>query len=177
MKKHILVLLVATISHFAVAQNWIEYSNQEFDFEVLFPQEPTYSKESIKTEMGELVTHMFMQNSAESTISLNPFYSVVITVYPDDAIKNGPADFVKSTLDGTVSAMANSVRGKIIYDNIIGIKGFPGRHVKIALDGAFIYMQIYLIENRLYMTQIMALLEHEDNNEISKFQDSFKLNF
>ncbi|WAC02386.1 hypothetical protein N7U66_01250 [Lacinutrix neustonica] len=79
-------------------------------------------------------------------------------------------------LDGSVDGAVGNVQGKLVYANKTELNGSPGREAKIEVQGAFMYMNMYVKNNALYAIQTICLSENDENEDIKKFFSSFKLN-
>jgi len=85
------------------------------------------------------------------------------------------ADGESSVLDNAVHGSLNSVKGKLLYNNEIEFNGYPGRSSKIEMNDSFVYLNIYLVYNTMYMQQVICLNENDNNRDIKQFLNSFEL--
>ncbi|MDE3213523.1 MAG: hypothetical protein KGM98_09845, partial [Bacteroidota bacterium] len=58
------------------------------------------------------------------------------------------------------------------------LNGYPGRQVKLGIQGGKAVMNIrfYLVKNRMFVLQTITQSGKEDNTSIEKFMDSFEIN-
>ena len=158
--------------------NWELISFGEANFQILFPQQPVKNEQTLETPLGKLSV---VQYNLEPKLGsdANLLYGVGYTVYPANTINSGKMSdeeldvFFKNSVDGTVS----NVQGKLLSTLIIDYEGYPGREIKIDIkEGlAIIKMRSYLVENKMYIIQVITPVKNNFNTSINYFLDSFKL--
>jgi len=84
-------------------------------------------------------------------------------------------DYNSTVLDGAVEGAIKNVQGKLVFDNKIKYNGYPGRNIKIEINGGFIYINAYLVENSMYITQVICLTANDGNTDIERFLNSFEI--
>lgn len=57
----------------------------------------------------------------------------------------------------------------------ITLNGYPGREIKIQIDQGYIYMNAYLVENIMYISQVICEIGNDGNKSIKRFMDSFDI--
>jgi hypothetical protein len=174
--KKILIVLTLIVSSTVLAQDWTTYENKDFNFSVDLPGEPKMVTQEVPTEVGDLTMNMFMVDASTTEESSdNLIYMVIYTKYPmnQDEVDESK---IETMLDGSVDGAVANVQGKLVYANKVALNGSPGRAAKIEVQGAFMYMNMYLKDSALYAVQTICLVENDENDDINKFFDSFKLN-
>ena len=174
MKKFIYSFFLFLIcSSFTVAQDWIDYKSEDLAFIAEFPSEPTRTLEKVNTAVGELDMHMIMY--APTSGDDNAVYSVIKSDYPESQFKDADDEYNSKVLDGAVNGAVTNVNGKLLYDNKITFNGYPGRDFKVEISGAFLYIKAYLVNNTMYITQVICMSVNDKNTSIKRFFDSFDI--
>jgi hypothetical protein len=174
MKKAFLLMAVFFLSFGALnAQNWEKYKAEDLAFIAYYPQEPKRTVQKVSTAVGELDMHMIMH--APTSGDDNAVYSVIRSDYPEDQFTNADEEYNATVLDGAVNGAVSNVQGKLEFDNKIKFNGYPGRSIKIAIQGGFIYINAYLVENSMFITQVICLTANDGNPHIERFLNSFEI--
>ncbi|MFD1061780.1 hypothetical protein ACFQ1Q_00880 [Winogradskyella litorisediminis] len=174
MKKLALTIFICFIAFAtSIAQNWEKYKSEDLAFIAMYPNTPERTVQKVPTAVGELDMHMIMY-SPESGDD-NAVYSTIRSDYPKEQFKDKDEEYTTSVLDGAVGGAVKNVNGKLLYDNKIKLNGFPGRSIKIEINGGFIYMNAYLVENVMYISQVICLTNNDKNPSIKRFLDSFDI--
>ncbi|SDS36724.1 hypothetical protein SAMN04515667_2014 [Formosa sp. Hel1_31_208] len=175
MKKIIFTLLLVSMSTLIVdAQEWITYKSTELGYSARFPVEPEFQTQGVSTAVGELQMKMAMA-TPNTEDDDNLIYSVIRSEYPGEGFIDATDDFIKNVLDGAIEGAVTNVQGTKIYDESVSFNNYPARYVKIEITGAFLYLNAYLVENMIYITQVICTPENDKNTSIKKFQESFEL--
>ena len=162
---------------FIVTSDWFLMKNKDQGYQIEFPKEPSVSVQTVNTKAGPVDMHINMLDLSNKDEDQNMIYLSSFAQYPDSLVhsdrKEQLAGFFKETLDGLVS----SIDGKILSKEDVKIDSYPGKEVKINFqDGmAIIRIRVYLVENKVYMLQVITKIEKDSNESISKFMDSFSL--
>lgn len=173
----VISLLSAFLSSFRIA-DWKKYENAAGRFSVLFPSGPEESEQQLNTALGALTLKIFSSN-AENDSDVNIVYAVMYTEYPENSISSSmDAEKMEKFFNGSVNGAVTNVKGKLLSEEKVSIKNFPGRHIKVDyMQGqAVIDMYLYLVNNRNYMLQVIHVPGKEDNSNLKKFTDSFSFN-
>jgi len=173
--KNILLIFALILSSTVIAQDWISYKNTDYNFSVSIPEEPKAMSQEVPTQVGNLTMNMFMVDASTNESSSNLVYMIVHTQYPANPEKVDESD-VQKMLDGSVDGAVSNVQGKLVFQNKIELEGYPGRETKIEVQGAYMYMNMYVKDDVLYAVQTICMAENDENEEIKKFLNSFKLN-
>lgn len=147
------------------AQDWKIHRNSELEFRADFLGEPKTTIQKVPTAVGELDMHMVSLQGDDNT-----FMSIIRTNYPEGSLTD-----VKTALDGAVNGAVNNVSGKLISDNEDVFNGYPGRKIKIHSQGMYLFMNVYLVEDSMYIAQVVCLEGSEDSPLINKFLNSFDI--
>lgn len=175
MKKSIFTLFIAVCSVMSMsAQVWETFKSLDHEFSVLFPEEPTFQVQKVPSAVGELDMNMYM-STASNIDADNMLYSVIRSDYPETMFENPSDDFVKSVLDGAVNGAVSNVQGRLIFDETISFNNFPGRSIKIETSMGLLYINAYLVNNSMFITQVICTPEKDNNTSIKRFQESFEL--
>ncbi|TJY33415.1 hypothetical protein [Pontimicrobium aquaticum] len=154
--------------------SWLDFKSVEFAFRAEFPKEPTKSVQNVPTAVGDIDMHMFMLQSTSNDDN-NVIYSVIRSDYPEEQFEDADDEYNNTVLDGAVNGAVTNVKGELVFDNKITFNGYPGRSIKINIDQAYIYMNAYLIENTIYITQVICMKQKDKNEDINRFLDSFDI--
>ncbi len=174
MKKAFLVMAVFMLSFGALnAQNWEKYKAEDLAFVAYYPKEPERTVQKVSTAVGELDMHMVMH--APESGDDNAVYSVIRSDYPEDQFTNADDEYNATVLDGAVNGAVTNVQGKLVFDNKVKFNGFPGRSIKIEIQAGYIYINAYLVNNSMFITQVICLTANDGNASIERFLNSFEL--
>jgi len=176
MKKVLFVItlfIVATVN--VNAQDWIDYKSEDLAFIAKFPNEPERSAQDVESEVGTLKIHMIMYSRPVDYDDENEVYGVIRSDYPKSHFEDADEAYNNNVLDGGVEGAVSNVQGKLVFDNKITFNGFPGRSIKIGLEVGFIYMNMYLVENKMFIAQVICLKENDNNDNINRFFNSFDI--
>ena len=173
--KHIITILTLFICTLSIAQDWTTYNNEEFEFSIDFPGTPQVMDQKLPSEVGELTMDMFVVDQSDNETADNMIYMVVRSEYPIKA-DDIDAETAQGMLDGSVNGAVTNVNGKLVEEKKVELNGIPGRKVKIEVQGAFMYLNIYLKKQFIYAAQVICMADKDKNTNISKFFESFKIN-
>ena len=178
MRKYILpLILLATVCFSFTINDWFKYASAEGKYQIQMPKQPVEQPQVIETELGELTLNMVMYD-ASADGDENFIYLVNYTDYPTELIDSENADLVEEFLTASVNGSAANVGGEIVETKDISINDYPGKEVLIELEmgTAVIDMKVYLVNNRMYMLQVITTPDNLNNSNALKFFESFKLN-
>ena len=175
MKKIFLSILFLASITISNSQEWETFKSLEFEFKSDFPGVPYSTVQNVPTDVGEIKIDMFILDKSSDTSSKNSLFLVSHNIYPEESFKDMTAEGESSVLDNAVYGSLNSVKGKLLYNNEIEFNGYPGRSSKIEMSGSFVYLNIYLVYNTMYMQQVICLNENDNNRDIKQFLNSFEL--
>tara|TARA_Y100001934_G_scaffold267799_1_gene348927 strand:- start:995 stop:1531 length:537 start_codon:yes stop_codon:yes gene_type:complete len=173
MKLFITSIFLFVFASTITAQNWEKYKSEELTFIAEFPGTPEKSVQQIQTAVGELDMHMVMYSPSSGDD--NAVYSVIRSDYPEAQFENADESYNNQVLNGAVQGAVSNVQGTLLYDNKVKFNGYPSRDVKIEITGGFIYIKAYLVENIIFITQVICTEDKDGNESIKRFQDSFDI--
>lgn len=175
MKKLLVLVLLALVFLSACGgdkeeADWKTFESTEGKFSILFLKDPEEQTESVPTVIGTLETKFYMVETKDMAFSVN------FVDYPAEIIQSGD---VKMMLDGGVQGAVSNVDGTLLEQKDISLDGHPGREMraeaKLEGDDVIFKARIYLVENRLYMIQVVSLKSKASSADVDKFLDSFQL--
>jgi hypothetical protein len=155
------------------SQDWTKYKAEDLAFVAYYPKEPERTVQKVSTEVGELDMHMIMY--APDSGDDNAAYSVIRSDYPEDQFTDADDEYNNTVLDGAVEGAVSNVQGKLVFDNKVKFNGYPGRSIKIEINGGFIYINAYLVVNSMFITQVICLTANDGNTAIERFLNSFEI--
>jgi len=169
------MILFFVMSTFVNAQDkWINFKSVDFAFIAEFPNEPKKSVQKVPTAVGDIDMYMFTLQSTNNDDN-NAIYSVIKSDYPEEQFENADDEYNNTVLNGAVNGAVTNVNGELVFDNKIAFNGYPGRSFKINIDQAYIYMNAYLVENTIYITQVICMKQKDQNEDINRFLGSFDI--
>jgi hypothetical protein len=105
----------------------------------------------------------------------NVVYSTIKSDYPEEQFIDADDKYNTTVLDGAVKGAVSNVNGTLIFDKKITFNGYPGRDVKIEIQGGFIYIRVVLVTNSMYISQVICTPENDNNSKIERFLDGFEI--
>jgi len=159
-----------------VTQTWTRYDNFEGRFSILSPGEFTAAVDTIETDIGKIDYHVFYYQEPDKEAD-NLFYMVSYCDYPSETVHSDSVHVLDEFFKTTIQTAASSVDGELMYVDETEFNEFPGRKWRINYLGgqAVIKTRAYLVGQRYYAMQTIALREKSLNNESEEFLNSFKL--
>uniref|UniRef100_UPI0032168E70 hypothetical protein n=1 Tax=uncultured Draconibacterium sp. TaxID=1573823 RepID=UPI0032168E70 len=157
---------------------WKSFTCADANFLMLFPEEPKEHSQIVETEIGNLEVKQYVFEPQLGK-DANVLYGSGFTIYPVDIIDSRQmgeeqlSEFFTNSINGTVS----NVQGRLLSTHIIKYKDYPGREIKIDVkDGlAVIKMRSYLIQNKMYILQVISPSKNTFNKSVNYFLDSFEV--
>ena len=173
MKKFIYLFTLLLMCSFTLqAQEWQKYKAEDLEFVSYFPGEAERSLDKVQTAVGEVDMHMV---SLSPTDDKNLTYAVIQSAYPENSYDYTDETRIKNMLDGATSGAVTNVQGALIYENVVQFNGFPARDLKVEIEGGFIYIKTILVNNKMYILQVICETDHDNNSSIERFFNSFEL--
>jgi len=173
--RQIIFILTIFITACSVKPEWYLLKSNELDFEILFPSQPKFSRQTALLETGKQDFNIYYCDSlANSDDNINYFASQ--TEYSGSLMKlyeSNPDIY----FDNKIRNSTESVHGKIIALKVKNYKNYPGREVRIDFKNGetVILMRIYLVRNKAYVLETMSYASKDYNSSQTKFFESFKL--
>lgn len=172
-KQYFLITVFLLLLNTVNAQDWEKYKAADLMFIAYYPGTPKRTVQKVNTTIGKLDMHMIMYKSTSENDNL--VYTVIRSDYPADNFIGADTTYNNSVLDGSVNGAVTNVNGELIFDNKVKFNGYPGRSIKIEIQGAFLYMKIYLVDNSMFVSQVICLKDKDGNSSIKRFLDSFEI--
>lgn len=173
MKNKLLIIALFLNVTVLMSQKWEKYKNEELNLVAYFPQTPKKTIQKVETAVGTLDMHMVMHTPVSGDD--NAVYSLIRTDYPKKQFENATSEYNDKVLDGAVNGAVSNVKGKLVFDNKILFNGYPGRSIKIIITGGCIYINTILVENTMFISQVVCLTANDKNKSIKRFMDSFDI--
>lgn len=149
-----------------IPPGWKEIEIPAGRFRVLMPGAPKTSRQTIRTDIGNVASIRYTVTDAA-----NVTYDVMFNDYPAAAVSRANP---QKLLDGARDGLLYQTKGRMIEDRHITLTGLPGRDQEIlAPDGTHYRIRLVWAESRLY--QIMAVTPGKPRPESSVFFDSFSV--
>lgn len=170
---YIFIFFITTSVYVHAQDTWQNFKSVEYAFIAEFPKQPVKSVQAVPTAVGDIDMHMFMYQPTGNDD--NAIYAVIRSDYPKEQFENADDAYNSNVLDGAVNGAVTNVNGQLLFEDKVIFNGFPSRKIKIDVEGAYIYMNAYLIDNILYITQVICVKENDQNKDIKRFMDSFDI--
>lgn len=173
MKLFITSIFLFVCTSTITAQDWEKYKSEELAFVTEFPGTPEESVQQIKTVVGELDMHIVAYST--SNTNDNAFYGVIRSDYPKEQFSDMSEEKIKSILDGAVNGAVSNVNGTLESDENVTLNGYPGRKIKIKATGMEMFMNAYLVDNVMYIAQVIGMEGSVNTENLNKFLDAFDI--
>lgn len=173
MKKKLLIIILFLNVSILMSQDWTKYKYEDLGLIAYFSAKPTKTVQKVPTAVGELDMHMI--GLEPSSGDENSHYSVIRSDYPKEQFEDVDDDYINKVLDGAVNGAKKNVNGEIIFDDKIKFNGYLGRYVKIKFNQGYIYLKTIIVENSMFIAQVLCSSNNEDNKSIKRFMDSFDI--
>jgi len=171
-----ILLFFLTGAQAQAVSDWQKYKDSTGRYTVLFPRgEVKQHVDTIKTDLGTVEYHTtFYFRGEDKGVSI---YQVSWCDYPPGSIPGDSLDMVSEFFDATIETAAESVQGKVVYQDQQKVRGFPGRSWRINYNkgDAVLHSTAYLVMDRYYLLQSASSRAYSLSPEIEKFFRSFRL--
>lgn len=173
----LLATMCAVTSGFGVEDKWFLVKAKEFGYQIEFPLEPVASTQTINTEAGPVDMHINLLDLTRGGEDKNMVYLSSFAEYDESLVNSNKTDQLEDFFKETIEGLVKGVNGKLLLENNISLGDYQGREMKIDFQNgiAVIWIRVYLVENKVYMLQIISKSENDGNNSIKTFMDSFSL--
>ena len=168
------IITIIVLSSFAPPE-WMRFRNIDGRFRVLIRGAMTEKLADFETELGTIKTHTFVYQPEETEENL--VYMIMYYDFPEGGMHSDSTELVKEFFDSTVEEAVSSVDGTLIYENAMEHQGYPARQWRVNYleNKAVIRTRAFIVRNRYYMLQTIALTEVDQNNVTDFYLNSFKL--
>jgi len=158
----------------AQTSEWVTVKAEAEGYKIDFPEQPIEQSQNVPSEIGDLTMKFFMLDNSSNSNAENIIYMSAYTQYPEDFVIDTSEAFTTSVLDGVVKGAVANVRGELISDTKVVFKEYPGRKIKIEIQGGMVInAQAILVGNLLYIYQTISKKENDDNAKMKTFFNSF----
>lgn len=153
---------------------WKEYKSVEGKFQVLTPGDFDRAVDTVKTDLGKLAYHILVYNNTQKNAE-NLFYMITFCDYPPGTIHSDSTALLKDFFEASIDQAASSVKGEVMYQGDITLKGYPGKmwRINYLRDQAVIKTRAFIVGNRFYSIQTVTLKDMAINAASERFFDSF----
>lgn len=169
------IIFIVLASSFAAAK-WYTYQSKEFTYSVQFPAEPTEQIQELDSDVGKISLNLQLYSVPPESDDVNLLYLSNATAYPKDMInisdKNALAEYYNGAIDGAVG----NTNGTLLYEKIYFYKKLEGREIGVEIPEGLIKMRILIDENVVYMLETICPVNKDNNANMNRFFNSFKLN-
>jgi hypothetical protein len=159
-------------------EEWLTFSNIENTFEIKIPAEPEKQIKTENTPNGPIEIILYMHETKLGKDD-NLIYSIAHTKYPQHFINSelSSPQQIEQFFSHTISGTVNGVRGKLKSETNLTYGLFPGKEFSVDFQNgmAEIKYHFYLVQNTLYMLQVITATQNKGNQAIDYFFNSFKL--
>lgn len=177
---YVLCLLSVLIFNSFKTEQWIEYSNNDFAFKILFPKEPSLNTIALDFEGKPVKLNILSVDCQKDVSSKNFVYMMHFLHYPDgffDGFNEAKYDdYFQSSIQGMLNnTPANDV--KLISQKKITIPQCRAREIEFIYNNeeAISTARFILRENEIFTLLVTSKSRYKSNDELHKFLDSFKL--
>ena len=159
----------------SVVKEWEKVRGEEYGFSALMPGKATVSSQIIPSASGDLKMDVFAYTPIKSNDNL--IYMIVNSVYPDGSIQSDNKEKIESFFQKAIEGAVSKVKGKVLSQKDLQLNGYLGKELKINYNNGthIIRLRMYLVEDKLYMLQVISETKKSDNESSNKFMESFQL--
>lgn len=145
-------------------------------YSIEFPRQPKKETRVIDSEYGRLALDIQMLES--KIFEKNIIYISVETKYPEKVVDNSNLDELDAFYNKSIDASIASVNGDFVSAKNIDYDGYPGKEYRSYFSdkSALMVYRIYLIDNNYYQLGVITNPESDNNKDMLKFFDSFRVN-
>ncbi len=139
------------------------------NFQMWFPLQIKTYKDTIKTEIGDLIYNTFVHK--DSTL----IYQLSYCEYPEGGMHSDSTDLIEEFFQAAIDESVLQVKGQKQYQSVIGQFGYPGYLWKTTFgDNKFIRTKAFMAGKKYYSMQVIGLKKWDDDKKAFHFFDSFK---
>ena len=163
------------VSEKSVVKKWKKVQGEEYGFSALMPGKVTVSSKIITAESGDLKMDIFSYTPKPTNDNL--IYMIVNMDYPKGNIHSDNKEKTESFFQNAIEGVVTKVKGEVLDQRDLQLNEYQGKELKINYnEGKYIIrLVIYLVENKLYMLQVISETKKADNVFSDKFMESFQL--
>ncbi len=165
----ITLMMLALLPLIAEAQKGYELMSHKGKFFIVFPGEPEYSVENVKTAVGKLEMNTYLYEE-----SIDVAFMVAYIDYPNDVVEESDSDeLLDAALGGALGSWGidiNKVSLETRWHD-----GYKGIYCKDSNDDTYVAYEVILVKNRLYQLAILQNGKAISKKTLKSFYDSFEL--
>jgi hypothetical protein len=162
------LLICAAVALGVQNSAWINYNSTEGRYKILLPAQPKLSTQESATADGQKFPQfMATVNDQDAIYLVGYFDHVPGTTFSADRARDG---------------MVAAVKGTLVSEHTISLRGYPGRELKVATKvettDYIILAKFYDTDNRVYVLQVIfpKSVEGESmNTRAAQYFDSFQI--
>ncbi len=174
----IVIAFVLLLSNSATTFGWTVVNSKEGKFKIQFPSKPKESAKLVKSPTGDVTMNVFMLDAGAGSDKENKLYMTIYSDYPNQVINSGMRKGkVDTFLTNAILGSIENMKGKIISQDAITYKKYPGKHTVISFSGGrgIMDMKMFLIKNRIYVLEVGYENGFRNVPSMSKFFSSFEI--
>lgn len=181
MKNLLQILLAACLfgglNYSFIVEDWFQFRSIEGRFKVMTKGGFERKTATIETDIGEIQTCVYAYTPKDQQNAENLVYMITYNDYPEGTVHSDSTDLLADFYKATIEESVKSLNGVMLYQNDIALSGFKGRQWRISYadNKATVKTRAFLVDNRYYAIQTIALTEKSANTSTQRFLDSFQL--
>src|SRR5215813_10703974 len=152
-----------------LVEAWEEFKNEAGNFAVMMPGKPLEMSQTVESEIGKIPIYTFTAPGGTLT------YIVMYAEYP---ISIDTSEAAKTSLDNARDLLLSRRNGKLISEADISFGKYPGRELKVKIDGGALRSRTYIVNHRMYIVMAMTpgddTSKQLDSKKVDDFLGSFK---
>jgi hypothetical protein len=164
-----LVAIIAVASATAALAEpsaWKTYTYADAGFSAAFPAKPREAAQANQNpSLGRLDSKVYLVEHGGAA------FVVSATTLPKKAFDRSSA----AILDDARDLFVAGVKGKLVKEREIALKGHPGRDLEVAAAGQVVVARLYLVRATLYQIVAVFPKENAGGADARRFLDGFAL--
>ncbi|MFZ5939891.1 MAG: hypothetical protein ACOYXB_04900 [Bacteroidota bacterium] len=161
--KNVTLTLLALFFLAGAAFSQVSMVSEGGKFKATFPGEYSYSEQTIDTDLGPVLMHIYMYEEGDEAA-----YMISYNDYPADAFDQS---LYKESLEGAKEGFTSNLGLEEEYSIDISMLGYPGVYFKATDYDIYATMYVIIRGNRLYQVGVLQQYYYADPS----FLESFKL--
>lgn len=182
MKLTKIALLVACMLYLTACSDnnaWVAYNNENFNYTVLFPEEPTVETTTIELPEGNVPSQGVSAYEHIKSGKKNLFMINCIT-FPNTIIKEGNTVGREALYSNVVTQLLNDLNGKLVFERAVEVAGMPARAFRIEYKSSeeesinYMTYRTFIKDNLQFVLQAITNKEEDSEASIEQFMNSFQ---
>ena len=173
-----IVLLLSTICTWAQQIGWERFSPPTSSCSVEAPGQMYHNESAYDTHVGKVTHHTYAYQPKADSTDDNMFYALHHIEYPEGSLDTDQEDFLKEFWEVTTLTATENLEGKMVYEDDTRLAGgYPGYIWRIDYNEGklSIKTKAWLVDDIMYMMQVITPSHGRLNPSIDRFLDSFSL--